>query len=89
MSRKNFGALKRHCLISRLGGHGRTSAEKVNWRYTGDILGDTLGVDHVHVSDGLPLGMLGVGDGVLHYEGGRRRPVAAWFLIVAELYFLS
>ena len=65
MSRKNFGALKRHCLISRLGDtHG-------------DILGDTLGVDHVHGSDGLPLGMLGVVDGVLYHEGGRRRPVAA------------
>ena len=33
------------------------------------------GVDHVHGGDGLPLGMLGVGDGVLYHEGGRRRPV--------------
>ena len=34
------------------------------------------GVDHVHGGDGLPLGMLGVCDGVLYHEGGRRRPVA-------------
>jgi hypothetical protein len=31
---------------------------------------------HFHGSNGLPLGMLGVVDGVLYHEGGRRRPVA-------------
>ena len=39
------------------------------------------GVDHVHGGDGLPLGVLGVGDGVLYY----RRPREACGCLISEI----